>query len=160
MNRRQMVVLPVIALAARRGFSQTQQTVNPPTDTGTLSRKALAHFSRLKSFYTIPGSAEKQAKYVAFLTNLLSLTPGQQTQATTIYANASTQNGTLKASMKSARRSLGAAVKNLDGAAIVQAANSVGTVAGQRHAVGANANAAFYQILTGDQQTQLNQFRR
>jgi|HubBroStandDraft_1064217.scaffolds.fasta_scaffold259767_1 Spy/CpxP family protein refolding chaperone len=160
MNRRQMVILPGIALAASQGFSQSQQTAaTPATGSGGLSHKAVAHYSRLKSFYTIPKSEAKQVKYISFLTTLLSLTPNQQTAAANIFATASTSHATVKKSMKAARQSLGEAVKNNDSAGINQNSAAIGTLAGQRHSIGASANAAFFQILSGDQQAKFNQFR-
>jgi Spy/CpxP family protein refolding chaperone len=160
MNRRQMVILPGIALAASRGFSQSQQTAaTPATSSGTLSHKAVARYSRLKSFYTIPKSEAKQAKYIRFMTTLLSLTPNQQTAAANIYATASTSHSTVKKGMKAARQSLGEAVKSNDSTGINQSSASIGTLAAQRHSIGASANAAFLQILTSDQQAKLSQFR-
>jgi hypothetical protein len=159
MNRREMVILPGIALAASHGLAQSQQAGNSSTASGGLSHKAVARYSRLKSFYTIPKSEAKQAKYVSFLTTLLSLSPNQQTQAAVIFANASTSHGAVKKSMKAARESLGEAVKNNDSAGINQTSVAIGGFAAQRHSIGASANAAFFQILNEAQQVKLNQFR-
>jgi Spy/CpxP family protein refolding chaperone len=159
MNRRQMVILPGVALAAGRGFSQTQQSVvNSSTGSGSLSRKAAAHFTRLKSFSTIPKSDAKQAKYIHFLTSLLSLTSNQQTQTATIFSAARASIAALKPSMKTARQNLGEAVI-FNAADINQASAVIGNLAAQRHSIGASANAAFYQILTSAQQATLNQLR-
>jgi Spy/CpxP family protein refolding chaperone len=160
MNRRQMVVLPGIALAAGRGFSQTQRTISPSVYSGTLSRKAEAHFSRLKSFSSVPNSPAKQAKYIGFLSTLLSLTPNQQTQVATIFSAAAASHAPVKKSMKTERESLAEAVKAFDTAGINQTSATIGTLAGQRHQIGANAYAAFFQTLTSDQQARLNDLRR
>jgi len=160
MNRREMVILPGIALAAGRAFSQTPST-SASTSTGsqTLSHKAIARFSSLKSFYTIPKSAEKQTKYVSFFTALLSLTQAQQTQAAAIFSSASAAHKIVKAGMNTARQGLAQAVENNDGASIERAANLIGKLTAQRHTNGANANAAFYQLLTADQQAKLLQMK-
>jgi Spy/CpxP family protein refolding chaperone len=154
MNRRQMVVLPGIALAASRGFAQTQQAAVSPAS-GTLSHKALAHYSRLKSFSKVPKSASKQAKYISFLTTHLSLLANQQSQLTSIFADASASHAELKTSIKSTRRTLGQSVKNNDAAAINKTSAAIGTLVAQRHATGAHAYAAFFQLLTADQQAKL-----
>jgi hypothetical protein len=160
MNRREMVILPGIALAATRGFSQTQSTAaSPSTGSATLSHKAIARYSRLKSFSTIPKSAAQQAKYVNFLTTLLSLTQTQQTQTASIFSNASASHATVKRSMKTARQSLAEAVKNNDGEGISRASGAIGKYEGDRHSIGARANAALYQILAADQQAKLSQFK-
>jgi Spy/CpxP family protein refolding chaperone len=160
MNRREMVILPGIALAASHGLAQSlPATANSSTVSGGLSHKAIAHYSRLKSFYKIPKSEARQAKYVRFLSTLLSLTPNQQTQAAVIFASASTSHAALKTSAKAARQSLGEAVKNNDSAGINKTSAAIGAFAAQRHSIGASANAAFFQILTGAQQVTLNQFR-
>lgn len=159
MNRRAMVILPGVALGASRAFSQTQKAVNPSSGSGTLSHKAIMHYGRLKSFYSIPKSEAKQAKYIGFLTTLLTLTPSQQEEATKIFSSAIASHAEVKLTLKTARTNLGEAVKNNDAAGINKASIAIGTLAAQRHALGANAQAAFLQILTPAQQLKLNQFR-
>jgi Spy/CpxP family protein refolding chaperone len=161
MNRRQMVILPgVAALAATRGFGQTQQ---PATATavrsGATSHKALAHYSRLKSFSSIPKTEAKQAKYISFLSTHLSLMANQQAQVASIFAAASASDAELKQSMKTTRRNLGESVMNNDSAGISRLSAAIGTLVAQRHVNGANANAAFFQLLTADQQAKLGQLR-
>lgn len=159
MNRRQMVILPGIALAASRAFSQTAGTAPSPVASGTVSRKKLARYGGLKSFYTIPKSAVKQAKYVSFLTSVLALTPSQQTQAASLFASATTAFSTIKQSMKAARRTLAESVQYNDSNGIASATASIGTLAAQHYSVGASAQAAFVQTLTFDQRTTLLQLR-
>ena len=160
MNRRQMVILPGIALAASRGFSQSPQSATTASaGSPSVSHKAIARYSRLKAYYTIPHSAHKQAKYIGFLTTLLSLTPSQQTEAASIFAAADTSHSEAKVSMKAVRQSLGEAVRNNDSSGIARTTVAIGKLATQQHSVGANANAAFFQILTIAQQATLNQFR-
>ena len=159
MNRRQMVILPGVALAASRGFAQTQQPAAVPATSTTLSHKAMARYSSPKYAYKVPGSARKQAKYISFLTTLLSLSPGQQAETVSIFAAASTQAGELKPTAKANKRSLGTSAGANNSVGIGQAALAIGKVAAQRHTIGAKANAAFFQILTSDQQETLTKFR-
>ena len=154
MNRRQMVILPGVALAASRGFAQTSETA-----AATVSHKALARYSRLKSFSKVPKSEAKQAKYIRSLTTLLSLTPNQQTEAASIFAKASAAVAELKTTRKTARRTLGESVSNNDNGRIRQTSIAIGTLTAQHHSIGAGANAAFFQLLTPDQQAKLTQFR-
>jgi hypothetical protein len=159
MNRRQMVILPGIALAATRGFSQTQQPAAIPAGSGVLTRKAMARYSRPKYAYKVPRTAAKQAKYVSFLAALLSLSPGQQAETASIFAAASTASADLKPSTKANKRTLGASAGANDSIGIGQASLAIGKVASQRHTIDAKANAAFFQILTADQQETLTKFR-
>jgi hypothetical protein len=158
MNRREMVILPGIALAAGSALSQSTAT-SSSTGSQTLSHKAIAKYSRLKSFSLVPKSAAKQAKYVNFLSTLLSLTATQRTQTAAIFASASASNTTVKTTMKSARQSFAEAVQNNDGAGIDRAAGMIGKLTGQRHSVGGSANAAFFQLLTAEQQAKYTQFK-
>jgi Spy/CpxP family protein refolding chaperone len=157
MNRRQMVILPGVALAASRGFSQTQQAPTTSSTSGNISHKALSHYTRLKSLSTIPKSAGKQAKYISFLATHLSLSTGQQAEAADIFATASASVAELKTTMKTVRKSLGESVKSNDSVAMDKTSQTVGKLVQQRHLIGARANAAFYQTLTADQQTKFSQ---
>lgn len=96
------------------------------------------------------------ARRVAMLTRRLSLTADQQTQATTIFTAAATANATTYTSLSSVRQQLNDAVKANNTAAINQAANTIGTLTTTLTASDAKANAAFYAILTPDQQTKFN----
>ena len=94
---------------------------------------------------------------VKFLTTVLSLTSAQQQQALTIFSNAASSEFGTHDSMKTAHETLAAAVKNNDGAGITQAATTIGNLMAQSVATHAKASAAFYQLLTPDQQTKFNQ---
>jgi hypothetical protein len=143
-------------LAASRAFSQTQTTA-PATGTGTpISRKALVKHSGSKSAYKLPTSAAKQTKYLNSLTALLSLTSTQQQQAAGIFANAATAGVSIHTSLKAARKALKDAVKNNDYGAISQVSNALGALTAQHVSNGALANAAFFQLLTQDQQTTMS----
>ena len=105
-----------------------------------------------------PSSANRVQHRVSFLTTLLTLTPAQQQQATSIYSNAATANAIIQTNLKTARQSLWTAVQNDDTASITTITNTIGTLVAQMSANNAQANAAFYKILTADQQAKLTQF--
>lgn len=159
MKRRLLIALPgVAAFAASRAWGQTVETQAPSSGAGTrVSKKALSKHSGSKSAYQVPKNATKQAKYINSLTVLLSLTPAQQQQAAAIFTNASGTRATVHTNLKAARKALSGAVQNNDSGAIAQASAAVGSLMGQYVSNGALANAAFFQILTSDQQTKLSQ---
>ena len=96
---------------------------------------------------------------VNLLTTVLSLTSNQQTQATTIFTAAAASNMVVRNNLQTARQSLADAVKNNDTAMIDQLSTTIGNLTGQLTSGDAKANAAFYQMLTPDQQTKLNQLK-
>jgi Spy/CpxP family protein refolding chaperone len=106
---------------------------------------------------TPPDPATMVANQVARLTSLLTLTTAQQTQATTIFTNAQNAVTPLQTTINTDRTSLQAAVKNNDSATIDQLASAIGTAQGQILSIQNKADAAFYAILTTDQQTKLSQ---
>ena len=95
---------------------------------------------------------------VKLLTTLLTLTTAQQQQATSIYTTAATAADSIHSNMKSARGALRAAVNANDTATIEQTATTIGTLTGQLTGNEAKADAAFFQILTPDQQNKFTQF--
>jgi Spy/CpxP family protein refolding chaperone len=94
---------------------------------------------------------------VARLTTLLSLTPAQASQATTIFTNAATAISTLQTTLSTDRDSLQTAIKSNATANIDQLSATIGTLTGQITSVQSKADAAFYAILTTDQQAKLDQ---
>jgi Spy/CpxP family protein refolding chaperone len=159
MNRRQMVILPGLALAASRGFSQTQEAASSHSSASAgLSHKAVARYSRPKFFSDVPKSPAKQARYIKFLTTLLSLSDAQKTQTAEIFAAAGTAKAEAKSNKKTSLRALGEHVRSNDTDGIAKASQTLGTLAGERHSIAANAQAAFFQILTAEQQVRLAQF--
>ena len=106
---------------------------------------------------TPPDPATIVANQVARLTSLLTLTTAQQTQATTIFTNALTAVTPLQTTINTDRTSLQTAVKNNDTASIDPLASAIGTAQGQILSIQNKADAAFYAILTADQQTKLSQ---
>jgi len=87
------------------------------------------------------------------LTTLLSLTSAQQTQALSIFSKSETSVSNVFERMKTAHEDLQGAVKKNDVNAIDAAATTIGNLTKELTADHALADAAFYQILTPDQQT-------
>jgi Spy/CpxP family protein refolding chaperone len=104
-----------------------------------------------------PSPADIAAHQVKRMTTLLSLTSAQQQQATTIYTNATTAEQAIRQNEKATRDSLRTAVKNNDAATIDQVSSSIAQSTAQLTSIRAKADAAFYQILTADQQAKLTE---
>jgi Spy/CpxP family protein refolding chaperone len=104
-----------------------------------------------------PDPATRVQHHIQHLTTVLSLTPAQQQQATTIFTNAMTGGATIHDDMKAAHQNLQTAIKNNDQNGITQSATTIGNLTAQMVAAHAKAQAAFYQILTPDQQNKLSQ---
>lgn len=102
-----------------------------------------------------PTVATVVAREVSFLTSLLTLTTGQQTQATTIFTTALTSIDTLQTTITTAQTALATAVKANDTAGITTQSTAIGTAQGKIVALQAGADAAFYALLTADQKTKL-----
>ncbi len=104
-----------------------------------------------------PNPAGHAQHRVQYLTTVLNLTATQQQQALTLFTNAGKSGATAHDSMKAAHQALETAVKNNDSAGIEQAATTIANLMAQRIATQAKAQAAFYQILTPEQRTKLDQ---
>jgi len=154
MNRRQMVALPGLALVAGQAFAQSAST----SAATALSHKAIAKFGRSRSAYTVPKNEQKRTKYINFLSSLLTLTSNQASQANLIFASAAASLVTLRQQIKSARQALKTAVLNGDQATINAKAQEIGQLTTKAHVIGANAHAAFMQLLGADQQAALAKF--
>ena len=97
------------------------------------------------------------ANQVSRLTSLLTLTTSQQAQATTIFTNALNAITPLQTTINTDYTPLATAVKSNATATIDQLASAIGTAEGQSLSIQNKADAAFYAILTADQQTKLSQ---
>ncbi|HEV3199488.1 MAG TPA: Spy/CpxP family protein refolding chaperone [Bryobacteraceae bacterium] len=86
------------------------------------------------------------------LTTQLSLTDAQKTTALSTYTNAYTAGRSVQSSLQTNRQSISDAVKANNTAAIDQLSLASGTLNGQLTAINFKAEAAFYAILTTDQQ--------
>jgi Spy/CpxP family protein refolding chaperone len=101
--------------------------------------------------------AQRIQHRVDHLTKELGLTPAQQQQATTIFTGAMASQKSFHDQMRAAHDSLKAAVQKNDSAGIDQASSTIGSLTGQLTSAHAKAQAAFYQILTPDQQSKLKE---
>lgn len=104
---------------------------------------------------TPPDPATMAQRRVAHLTTLLTLTTAQQQQATNIFTNSATADATVRTNLQTAHTALADAIKKNDTAGIDPAANTIGNLTAQLTSNNAKADAAFYLILTPDQQTKL-----
>src|SRR5262245_24946502 len=91
-------------------------------------------------------------KRVDRLATQLSLTDAQKTKATTIFTDAAATASALQSSLRDNHQSLVDAVKKNDTAGITTLAAAGGVLSGQLMAINAKADAAFYAILTSEQQ--------
>jgi hypothetical protein len=105
-----------------------------------------------------PDVATLVAREVAFLTNLLTLTTSQQSQATTIFTSELNSITPLKTTISTAQTALTTAIKANDTAGITTQASTIGTTQGQITLIQAKADAAFYALLTSAQQAKLTDF--
>ena len=104
-----------------------------------------------------PPDPGKMAQHrIDFLTKQLSLTPQQQQQATSIFGEAGNNGKATRDQMRTAHDNLKTAIQKNDTAGIEQAANTIGSLNTQRILAHAKAQAAFYQILTPEQQAKMN----
>jgi Spy/CpxP family protein refolding chaperone len=104
-----------------------------------------------------PDPAKMAQRHLDFLTKQLSLTTQQQQQASTIFSEAANNAKVNHDQMRTAHDSLKAAIQKNDSAGIEQAANTIGNLTTQMITAHAKAQAAFYQTLTPDQQTKMNE---
>jgi len=157
MTRRLWVGVPALAaLTMQRMFGQSTQVVSRANASPQrLSRKVLIQYSRVRALYKIPKSASKEAKQLAGMTALLSLTPDQQEQAKAIFDGAVGARGSLRSQLKVAHQNLNQAVRDNDSGAIQREATLIANLHMQKVWTGATANAAFLQILTADQRALL-----
>jgi Spy/CpxP family protein refolding chaperone len=102
---------------------------------------------------TPPDSQTMIQMRVARLTSQLGLSDAQKTSATAIFTDAAAASQTIQSSLSTNRQALSAAVKKNDTAAIDQLSATEGALSGQLTAIRTKADAAFYAILTADQQT-------
>jgi Spy/CpxP family protein refolding chaperone len=108
-----------------------------------------------------PGTppADRAANRVARLTTLLTLTTDQQTQATAIFTKEQAAESSALTAMQAARKALRSAVQTNDAAGIATSASQIGALTTQLVGDQARADAAFYTILTADQQAKYNELQ-
>ncbi len=103
-----------------------------------------------------PDAATRIQFRVEMLTRQLGLSDAQKASATTIFTDADTAATKARANVSTLHDTLAAAVKKNDVVAIDQAATQLGTINGQVTSIQSKAEAAFYAILTPDQQTKFD----
>jgi Spy/CpxP family protein refolding chaperone len=108
---------------------------------------------------TPPSPEQMVAHQVARLTTLLSLTSAQQAQATAIYTAEQTAATSLRTNMRTAHSALQTATENNDVAGITAQATEIGSLTAQQIESRAKAEAAFYAMLTADQQAKYKQLK-
>jgi Spy/CpxP family protein refolding chaperone len=118
---------------------------------------ALASVFAMAQHGNPPDPAKMAQRHLDFLAKQLSLTTQQQQQASTIFSEAASNAKATHDQMRTAHDSLKAAIQKNDSAGIEQAANTIGNLTTQMITAHAKAQAAFYQTLTPDQQTKMNQ---
>ena len=128
------------ALAAGMALAQT-----PATDTQQGSQRAgFAH----------PGCGHQQ------MMQALNLTPEQQQNAKTIFADARQKTEPIRQQMHQNREALYAAVKANNTAKIEQISSHQGELQGKVLAVRSEAKAKFYAMLTPEQRTKADQMHQ
>jgi Spy/CpxP family protein refolding chaperone len=132
MLTRTLKLIAPAALMASLVFGQTTTTTNQPNP---------------------PTIAERVANRVAHYTTLLDLTTAQQSAATTIFTTELTGLDNLRSSMQTAHTALQTAIKSNTG--LSAAATQIGNLTAQETLIQATASAAFWAILTPDQQSKI-----
>jgi Spy/CpxP family protein refolding chaperone len=110
--------------------------------------------------HTPPTPAQIVANQVARLTKLLDLTPAQQTSATEYFTTEETALATVRTSLHTAHTAIQADIKSGNKADIVTQATAIGTLTATEVQAQATADAEFYAILTGDQQSKYESLGR
>lgn len=90
---------------------------------------------------------------VSMLASELGLSDDQKTKATTIFTAAGDAAQNPRTALRTTAQSMTDAIKKNDTAGIDQLSANIGTLQGQLGAIQAKAEAAFYAILTPDQQS-------
>ena len=144
-----MFAVPATFAQAASTDAQAAQTQTAPSqtqaDAGQQSSARRAQFEQ-----------RMIQKRVAKMTALLTLTPAQQTQVTSILTNAVGSRAD-RGSMKQVRAQMRTAIEANDTATIEQTSNTIGNIAAQNAAARAKTAAAIYQILTPDQKAKAAQ---
>jgi Spy/CpxP family protein refolding chaperone len=106
--------------------------------------------------HTPPDPAAIVQRQVQHLTQTLSLNSAQAAQASTIFTTAQSANQSVMTSLRQAHTALATAIKSNDLTSIASLSMQIGTLTGQMTANTAKGDAAFYGILTPDQQAKYN----
>jgi Spy/CpxP family protein refolding chaperone len=90
-------------------------------------------------------------------TTLLTLSPTQIEQATSIFTTEATTEQNSRTSERAAHQAMEAAIKAGDTSTIQSTATTLGQMSGEMIAAHALARSQFYGLLTGDQKTKYSQ---
>jgi Spy/CpxP family protein refolding chaperone len=101
---------------------------------------------------TSSGTEQIVANMVARLTKQLALSSEQQAQATTIFTTEQNAIANLRSSMQTAQKTLQTAIMSNDSAVIGTQSTQIGSLTGEQVLAQATASAAFYAVLTPEQQ--------
>ncbi len=107
--------------------------------------------------HTPPTPAAMAQRQVTRYTTLLSLTPAQVEQATTIFTTEAASASTAHTTERTAHQALEAAIKANDTATIQSTSATLGQMEGERMAAHATAQAQFYALLTADQKAKFSE---
>ena len=110
--------------------------------------------------HTPPTPAAMAQREVARYTTLLTLTPQQVEQATTIFTTEATTASNSRTQEHAAHQALETAVKGNDTAAIQSNSATLGQIETERITAHANARAAFYALLSNDQKTKYSELEQ
>ncbi len=127
------VVLTLLAVLGLAPFVQAQNGPHTPPTPAAMAQHELQRF-----------------------TTLLSLTPAQAEQATTLFTAEATARQNARTGEHTARQALEAAIKSNDTAAIQSSANTLGQLQTESLIAHATARAQFYALLTADQKSKLD----
>ena len=151
MKKLQLVKAGSAMLVASLAFAQSPAPFPPPPP-----------WAAAQSSGTVPAPptpAQMVAYKVNQLTTLLSLTSEQQTQATSIFTTGQSAAVGVMKRILATRRALQTAVENNDMPGITSQASQIGSLTGQEVEAHAKADAAFYAILTPEQQARYKQLK-
>jgi hypothetical protein len=103
--------------------------------------------------HTPPTTAQIVADHVARLTKLLDLNAMQQTEATEYFTTEQTTLASVRTAMHTARTAIQADIKSGNTTDIATQAGTIGSLTTKEVEAEATASAAFYAILSQEQQT-------
>ena len=107
-----------------------------------------------------PTAAQMAAHEVRRYSALLTLTAPQQEAALTIFTTEATASIALRTTEHTDRDALEAAIVANNTATIAQLSTALGELSGETILARSNAGAAFYKLLTPEQQTKLTDLHR
>jgi Spy/CpxP family protein refolding chaperone len=110
--------------------------------------------------HTPPTPAAIAQREVSRFTTLLTLTPAQVEQATTIFTTEATTASNSRAQEHTAHQALETAIKANDTAGIQSNTATLGQIETERLTAHANARAQFYALLSSDQKTKYSELEQ